>query len=234
MWEKDGRTWVAFGAYDKAVHFLDAESGQRILPDFPVGDIIKGSVTIDPDGFPILYTGGRDNFYRAIALDRPAADRAVEALVRRRLADAVEQRLGRLGARHRRLPVRGRREQPVPHRQAQPGDGRRRQGHGATRKLVFHAPGWDDELLHDIGDQEVSIENSVAISGNTVYFANSGGLVQGWDISGLKQGKTPTRVFRFWTGDDTDASIVIDKQGFLYVASEYQRNGSGRATSARS
>ena len=80
-------------------------------------------------------------------------------------------------------------------------------------------------MLSDIGDHEVSIENSVAISGNTVYFANSGGLVQGWDISGLKQGKTPDRVFRFWTGDDTDASVVIDKQGFLYVASEYQRHG---------
>ena len=77
----------------------------------------------------------------------------------------------------------------------------------------------------DIGDKDVSIENSVAISGNTVYFANSGGLVQGWDISGLKEGKTPTRAFRFWTGDDTDASVVIDDEGFLYVGSEYERNG---------
>jgi len=30
-------------------------------------------------------------------------------------------------------------------------------------------------------------------------------------------------VFRFWTGDDTDASVVIDEEGFLYVASELQR-----------
>ena len=30
-------------------------------------------------------------------------------------------------------------------------------------------------------------------------------------------------MFRFWTGDDTDASIVIDDKGFLYVASEFQR-----------
>ncbi len=30
-------------------------------------------------------------------------------------------------------------------------------------------------------------------------------------------------MFRFWTGDDTDGSIVIDDEGFLYVASEYQR-----------
>jgi outer membrane protein assembly factor BamB len=56
-----------------------------------------------------------------------------------------------------------------------------------------------------------------------VYFANSGGLLQGWDISTLAEGGTPTRVFRFWTGDDTDASVVADDEGFLYVASEFER-----------
>ena len=34
----------------------------------------------------------------------------------------------------------------------------------------------------------MSIENSVAISGDTVYFANSGGLVQGWDMSRPRAG----------------------------------------------
>jgi outer membrane protein assembly factor BamB len=33
------------------------------------------------------------------------------------------------------------------------------------------------------------------------------------------------RVFRFWTGEDTDASVVIDEDGFLYVASELERHG---------
>ena len=75
----------------------------------------------------------------------------------------------------------------------------------------------------------MSIENSVAISGNTVYFANSGGLVQGWDLSGLEGGEEPTQVFRFWTGDDTDASIVVDAEGFIYVASEDER-GNARSS----
>jgi hypothetical protein len=47
--------------------------------------------------------------------------------------------------------------------------------------------------------------------------------VQGWDISGLKEGRAPERVFRFWTGDDTDATIVIDDEGMLYVGSEYEK-----------
>ena len=33
------------------------------------GDIIKGSLSIDPDGFPLLYTGSRDNKTRIVALD---------------------------------------------------------------------------------------------------------------------------------------------------------------------
>ena len=90
-------------------------------------------------------------------------------------------------------------------------------------QLVWHAPGWDDELIAAVGS-EVSIENSVAVSGNTLYFANSGGLVQGWDIAPLLTGGEPTRIFRFWTGDDTDASVVVDEQGMLYGGSEWERH----------
>ena len=91
-------------------------------------------------------------------------------------------------------------------------------------ELVFNTPGWDDQLLADIGDSQVSIESSVAITGNTAYFSNSGGLVQGWDIAGLQDGTAPTRTFRFWTGDDTDATVVPDEEGMLYVASEFERH----------
>ena len=84
----------------------------------------------------------------------------------------------------------------------------------------------DDELLRALGDNNVSIENSVTISGNTVWFANSGGLVQGWDLEPLLRGEMPTRNFRWWMGDDIDATIVVDEDGFLYVAAEYERGTS--------
>ena len=71
VWERpDGVTELVFGAYDKAVHFVDAETGLPTRAPFQTGDIIKGSVTLDHDGFPLLYTGSRDNKLRAIALDR--------------------------------------------------------------------------------------------------------------------------------------------------------------------
>jgi outer membrane protein assembly factor BamB len=91
-------------------------------------------------------------------------------------------------------------------------------------EVVLTVPGFDDQLLAALPDSNVSIESSVAFHDGVVYFANSGGLVQGWDISRvLEGGKRARRVFRFWTGEDTDATVVIDEEGALYVASELER-----------
>ena len=122
VFERDGRTWVVFGAYDYQFHFVDAATGQPILPPFPTGDIAKGTVTVDPDGFPLVYGGSRDNKLRVLAIDRPEAGRAVGARLDGRgvAAAAVEQRLGRRPADRRRLPRHRRREQPLPRRAAQP------------------------------------------------------------------------------------------------------------------
>ena len=74
------------------------------------------------------------------------------------------------------------------------------------------------------------MENAVTLVGDTAYFTSSGGLVQGWDLSSLRTGQGEiTRTFRFWTGDDTDATIVADEEGYLYVGQEWdRRNDRGR------
>ena len=224
IFERDGRTWVAVGAYSSDVHFLDADDGSRILPDFPTGDIIKGSVTIDPDGFPLLYTGSRDNFYRVIAFDGDEPEE-LWALS----ADAVSPTrwnndwdgAGLVIDDH--LFIGGENSQfhIVKLNRAYDDEGRVT----VAPELVFNTPGWDDELIQAVGNN-VSIENSVAISGDVVYFANSGGLIQGWDISGLTDGIEPQRVLRYWAGDDIDASLVIDEEGMIYAGIEYERGNS--------
>jgi outer membrane protein assembly factor BamB len=222
VFERGGRTWVVFGAYDRAVHFLDATTGQRLLPDFPTGDIIKGSVTIDADGFPLVYSGSRDNYLRILAIDR---DQPVELF--KLSAFAVKPTLWNddwdgspliigdyllEGGENSQFHV-------LKLNRAYGADGKVT----VDPQLVFNAPGWDPELLRSIGDNNVSIEGSVAVYGNTAYFSNSGGLVQGWDLTPLRNGGVPQRVFRYWAGDDTDATIVIDEEGMLYVGVEYER-----------
>jgi hypothetical protein len=97
---------------------------------------------------------------------------------------------------------------------------------------VFRVKAWDQRVIDDLGyssPQRLSIESSLAVSGDTAYFQTSGGLVQGWDLSPLRTGEGEVRrTFRFWTGDDGDATIVVDDEGFLYVGVEVDR-GTSRA-----
>jgi outer membrane protein assembly factor BamB len=224
VFERDGRTWVVFGAYDRKVHFVDYDTGEDIIPPYETGDIIKGSVTVDPDGLPLVYSGSRDNEMHVIAIDRPEPvklwslhanavsptkwndDWDASPLV---MDDYMYQ-----GGENSQFHI-------VKLNRSTGEDGLVQ----VAPELVFNAPGWDDELTAALATRQndVSIENSVAYLDGVVYFANSGGLVQGWDVSGLAEGVEPTRVFRYWAGDDIDASIVIDDEGFLYVGIENER-----------
>ena len=212
---------MTLGSYSRNIHFLNFEDGSRILPDFATGDIIKGSVTIDPDGYPLLYSGSRDNYYRIVAFDRnePAELWKLSATAVSPIkwnddwdgAGLVVNDYLFIGGENSQFHI-------VKLNRGYDSDGKV----SVDPHLVFNTPGWDNELIELVGNN-VSIENSVAISGNTVFFANSGGLIQGWDISGLGEGTDPTRVFRYWAGDDVDASLVIDSDQMIYAGIEYER-----------
>jgi hypothetical protein len=233
VFERDGKTWVVVGCYDWKIHFFDADTGKELLPPFKGGDIFKGSVTVDPDGYPIVYMGNRDNNWRAIAIDR---DQPTELWH----LNAYDTKPviwnndwdGNVAIRNDYAFISGENSHFF--------IVKLNRGYDANNKVTVHPqvvldfPGWTEQLFKDIGDQEVSIENSPALVGDRVYFSNSGGLVTGLDVSAtlkkLKPGEKPATgtsaypvAFRYWTGDDTDATIVVDDQGYLYVDVEYQR-----------
>jgi outer membrane protein assembly factor BamB len=223
---EDGTIEVREGAYDGRYHFLDGITGVPIRPALVTRDLAKGSATTDPDGFPLYYAGSRDGRFRIVATDRPEPTvlwsihgaTSVDPPLRNDDWDGaalVVDDVLFVGGENGWLYVI-----------------RLNRGYGefdrveVDPEVVATVPGWDDELLRVLGDDEVSIENSVALHDGILYFANSGGLVQGWDVRDvLGGGSGLERVFRFWTGDDTDATITIDDAGHLYVASEYQRFG---------
>ena len=222
---EDGSIEVREGAYDGMYHFLNGLTGLPVRPPLATRDLAKGSATSDPDGFPLYYVGSRDGRFRIVATDRPGSPRAlVDRRRDERRPAAPQRRLGRRRAGGGRHPVRGRRERMALRDPTQPRATTSSVYVTVDPEVVATVPGFDDELLRALGDLEVSIENSVALHEGILYFANSGGLVQGWDVSDvLAGGSHVERVFRYWTGDDTDATVVIDDAGDLYVASEYQR-----------
>jgi outer membrane protein assembly factor BamB len=220
VWERpDGVTEVIFGAYDKAVHFLDAETGAELRPSFPVGDIIKGSVTLDPDGYPLLYFGSRDNRLRIVALDRPEPVElwGLEATAVDGIWNddwdgnpvIVDDVMYEGGENSWFFAVKLNRSMGSDGLVA------------VEPEIVFQTPGWTQELLGLVG-RNVSIESSVMVHGATAYFANSGGRVVGFDISDVENGVAPV-AFDYWVGDDTDATLVSDHDGNIYVAVEEER-----------
>ncbi len=210
---------IIFGAYDKQVHFVDAKTGMATRPAFATGDIIKGSVTLDPDGFPLIYFGSRDNKLRIVSL-----------------AENTPQELWSLDSAD--LPGIWNDDwdsNPVIIDDIMYTGGengwffaiqlnRKKDGMGNVTvdpQIVFSTPSYDDELIAQVG-RNVSIESSVAVHDDTVYFANSGGRIMGFSIPGIQTGNAEP-VFDYWVGDDTDATVVIDEEGFLYVAIQEQR-----------
>ena len=218
------RVEIRFGAFDGAYHFLDGETGTELRPSLQTGDLAKGSATSDPDGYPLYYAGSRDNRLRVVALDRPEptvlwsldAHATGRPVVWNDDWDGAPLVFGDYlieGGENSWLYV-------IRLNRGYDADGHVR----VAPTVAVSVPSWDAKLEQQRPDRAFSIENSVAFRNGVVYFANSAGLVQGWDISRvLAGGRTARRVFRFWTGDDTDASIVVDEQGYLYVASELEK-----------
>ncbi len=221
-----GSIEVREGAYDGHYHFINGLTGAQYRPDLVTGDLAKGSATSDADGYPLYYGGSRDNYLRVVALDRPKPtvlwefnSRSQPGMVWNDDWDGAPLQIGDYlleGGEnswfyvihlHRHYDASGK-VQVAP-------------------QIVMRVPGWDAELRRTVTDQDISIENSVAFdaSRGVVYFSNSAGLVQGWDISDLLKGGTHySRVFRFWDGDDTDATIVITPQGHLIVGRKMEEN----------
>lgn len=221
VWERpDGVTEVVFGSYDGAVHFVDGHTGQPTRPPFRTGHMVKGTEALDPDGYPLLYTGSRDGRLRIVALDRdePTELWALHAHPQGVWnndwdgSPAVVNGIMYVGGEDSWFYA-------VELRRAYDAAG----FVTVEPEVVFEMPGFTDELFARIGDRNVSIENSVALFEGRAYFANSGGRVVGLDVSEVTTtGEAPV-VFDFWVGDDTDATITIDGEGMLYVAVELER-----------
>ncbi len=230
LWERpDGVTELIFGAYDAAVHFVDAETGQDLRPEFQTGDIIKGSVTLDPDGFPLLYFGSRDNKLRILALDReePTEIWSMDASEvngiwnddwdsNPAIVDDVMYEGGENGWIF-----------AVQLNRSYDGEGKV----VVDPVKLVQQPGYNDELLSNSG-RNVSIESSVLVFDERLYFTNSGGRIVGMDVSDVRNGEAPI-VFDYYAGGDIDATMVADEEGMLYVSIEHEPSQMGSTESAR-
>ena len=217
------RTDVIVGGYDGGLHFVDAADGRASRVPFFAGQMVKGTETIDPDGFPLVYTGARDGYLRIVAFDRD-----------------VPTELWRLGRHPQGVWNNDWDANPTVHDDvlyAAGEDGwfrvvrinRRLDAAGLVQVdpvVLLEVAGFNDELIARVGDRAVSIESSPALTDTAIYWVNSGGRVMGIDRAAALEGREVV-ILDHWVGDDADASIVVDRDGALYVAVEVERRLAG-------
>jgi len=208
MRDREGLVEVIYGALDGFIYFFELETGRETRPRINFGEPAKGSVSVDPRGYPILFVGqgdlmrgnrfgkymfslidgselfflnGRDNF----------SLRMWGAFDGTPLIDAVNDKMVIIGE------------------------------NGVVYSMELNTVFDRDEQAISIdpvisryrytGSRVLGTENSPVGFSHYIFFADNSGLIQCLDLRTLE----PVWVFN--AGDDTDASLVAEWE------EEYQR-----------
>ena len=216
---------VVQGSLDGDVYFIDLETGRATRPPLRTGNPIKGSVSLDPRGWPLLFVG------QGIPGRRPIGLRAFSLITHEELLFLP----GRDGAATRDWG-------------AFDGSGLVNRStdtflvggeNGIVYAVELHtdydplafrlalSPRVLRYRFRDVAQDRRGIENSLAVYRNLAFFADNGGTIQALDLSSLRP------AWLLHAGDDTDASLVVDVEAgapVLYTASEVDAQGlAGRA-----
>jgi outer membrane protein assembly factor BamB len=230
------------GSYDHKFHFVDAATGEPTRTPIVTGDIVKGTASLDPDGFPLVYFGSRDDHLRIVALDREEPEVIWEFVTPKplcTLATRDQHGTSCFGLWNDDWDAAPRIINDVLFASSESSvfyiwklnrsydaDGRVQ----VDPEVLVEFPAWNDELIANIQAgctigvrcPSTSIESTPVFFEGRVYFGTSAGWIVGLDITNVEDGVAP-KVFEYWMGDDSDGSIVIDEEGMLYVPSEWKR-----------
>ncbi|RKP58054.1 pyrrolo-quinoline quinone [Cohnella endophytica] len=217
---KPGFTEVIYASLDGYVYFLDLDTGEETRNPIKVGNPIKGSVSVDARGYPLLYVGEGIpengtigfNLYSLIDQKRLLRVNGIDPYAYRKWgafdSSALFNRLDDT------LTV------------------------GGENGLVYHLKlntNFDPAHKKLTIDPEISkyrykipgnnyqgIENSLANYGDLVFFADNGGSLQAMNV------KTHEPLWNLAPIDDTDATIVVETEGgvpYLYSGTEVDKQG---------
>ncbi|MCL2226345.1 MAG: PQQ-binding-like beta-propeller repeat protein [Oscillospiraceae bacterium] len=221
--EKEGLIEVIYGTLDGNIYFFELKTGEPTRPPIHLGEPIKGGVTVDPRGYPLLYVGQGDQmrtnrfgyyFFSLIdgselffinGLD-PFSRRGWGAFDGNPLIDSANDRMILAG------------ENGVLYSIELNTDFDREVGTVSIDPVISR--------YRHTGSRRLGTENSPAAFSHYLFFADNSGIIQCLDLRTLEP------VWVFDAGDDTDASIVLDweeenQRLVLYTGTQVDLQGSG-------
>ena len=212
---------VIQGSLDGNVHFIDLATGLRSRPLLHTGNPIKGSVSLDPRGYPLLFVGQGIPALKPIGLRvfelindtevffLPGSDRAAP-----RKGWGAFDSSGLLNRATDTYVVGGE--------------------NGLLYLLKLHtnfdpmaltlhvAPEVARYRYKSPGNEHFGIENSLSVLQNLAFFADNGGTLQAVDL------RTMTPRWKFEAGDDTDATLALELEASgpkIYTGTEVDKTG---------
>lgn len=211
-------TEVVYASLDGKVYFFELESGAQTRTPIDIKNPIKGSVSLDPRGYPILYVGQGINEtgefkYRFFNLIDGQLLYSLEGI-------DPESKRGRWGAFDGSALIDGEND-----RFLIGGENgifynvKLNSQFDAGQRIMRVNPSVEKYIFKTTHQ---GIENSIAKFGNLAYFSDNGGLIQAVDLNTMQP------VWTFQGNDDTDATLTIDVEDgkpFLYTGNEVDKQG---------
>lgn len=230
--KKENLKEVIYATLDGKIYFFDLDDGKPTRPAINVGSPHKGSVVIDPRGYPLLYAGqgipekagkpipigyrifsliNQKQLYFINGMD-PDAYRRWGAFDSGALIDAATDTFIECG------------ENGVIY------SGKLNTSFNAEKRTISIKPDLVKYRYKSPYGTKIGVENSPVVYKNYIYFADNSGLFQCLDLNTMKP------VWLRNVTDDTDSTTALeetDKGVFLYTANEVDRQGKNGASYIR-
>jgi outer membrane protein assembly factor BamB len=211
---------AVYASLDGHIYFFDMESGIETRPSINIKNPIKGSVSLDPRGYPILYVGqgipetGAIG-YRIFSLINMEQLYFIEGRDSMAYRDWGAFDGAPLINKETDMLVLGGENGILYNVKLNTSFDEK------TGKLKINPK--EVKYIYKIKENDYQgIENSVAAYRNLVYFADNGGNIQCVDLLTLKP------VWIFNSGDDTDASLTLEVEKnipYIYTGNEVDKQG---------